>query len=279
MMAPVFFDDPHFNFIPYNPWLAYGQSKTANVLIAVEATRRWANAGIFANALNPGAIPTNLQRHVGGKLVTPPEKQKTTQQGAATSVLLATSRQLEGIGGRYFEDCREASVVDRRPDEFGGGVAPWDLDPKNVERLWSLATTMLRYDDRNEFQNCLASISSNSSWHASLKPRSGSTWCFSCLSHGSEQHQQHDGNGIWCADRRPRGRRIAFAHGGLERQHNACGRADESADAALKDRRRGHRLLIKHAFPAQCVLESLGGLIDQKRAVIGAFDGDLRGYP
>jgi NAD(P)-dependent dehydrogenase (short-subunit alcohol dehydrogenase family) len=66
MIAPVFFDDPHFNFIPYNPWLAYGQSKTANVLMAVETTRRWANAGIFANALNPGAIPTNLQRHVGG---------------------------------------------------------------------------------------------------------------------------------------------------------------------------------------------------------------------
>ena len=143
MMAPVFFDDPHFNFIPYNPWLAYGQSKTANVLMAVEATRRWANAGIFANALNPGAIPTNLQRHVGGKLVTPPEKQKTPQQGAATSVLLATSRQLEGIGGRYFEDCSEASVVDRRPDNFGGGVAPYALDPENAERLWNLATTML----------------------------------------------------------------------------------------------------------------------------------------
>jgi NAD(P)-dependent dehydrogenase (short-subunit alcohol dehydrogenase family) len=143
MMAPVFFDDPHFNFIPYNPWLAYGQSKTANVLMAVEATRRWANAGIFANALNPGAIPTNLQRHVGGKLLTPPEKQKTTQQGAATSLLLATSRQLEGIGGRYFEDCNEASVVHRRPDNFGGGVAPYALDPENAERLWSLATTML----------------------------------------------------------------------------------------------------------------------------------------
>src|ERR1700742_4842872 len=115
MMAPVFFDDPHFNFIPYSPWLAYGQSKTANVLMAVEATRRWADAGIFANALNPGAVPTNLQRHVGGKLVTPPEKRKTTQQGAATSVLLATSRQLEGIGGRYFEDCNEASVGERTP--------------------------------------------------------------------------------------------------------------------------------------------------------------------
>jgi NAD(P)-dependent dehydrogenase (short-subunit alcohol dehydrogenase family) len=72
--------------------------------MAVEATHRWANAGIFANALNPGAIPTNLQKHVGGKLATPLERQKTTQQGAATSVLLATSPQLEGIGGRYFED-------------------------------------------------------------------------------------------------------------------------------------------------------------------------------
>jgi NAD(P)-dependent dehydrogenase (short-subunit alcohol dehydrogenase family) len=143
LMAPVFFDDPHFNFIPYDPWLAYGQSKTANVLMAVEATRRWAGAGIVANALNPGAVPTNLQKHVGGKLVTPPERRKTTQQGAATSVLLATSRQLEGIGGRYFEDCSEASVVDRRPDNFGGGVAPYALDPENAERLWSLATKLL----------------------------------------------------------------------------------------------------------------------------------------
>jgi NAD(P)-dependent dehydrogenase (short-subunit alcohol dehydrogenase family) len=143
MMAPVFFDDPHFNFIPYNPWLAYGQSKTANVLMALEATRRWADAGIFANALNPGAIPTNLQRHLGGKLATPTEKQKTAQQGAATSVLLATSRQLEGIGGRYFEDCNEARVVHRRPHNFDGGVAPYALDPENADRLWRLATTML----------------------------------------------------------------------------------------------------------------------------------------
>jgi NAD(P)-dependent dehydrogenase (short-subunit alcohol dehydrogenase family) len=143
MMAPVFFDDPHFNFIPYDPRLAYAQSKTANVLLAVETTRRWAEDGIFANALNPGAILTNLQKHVGGKLATPPEKQKNTQQGAATSVLLATSPQLEGVGGRYFEDCNEAPTVSRRPDNFGGGVAPYAIDPANAERLWNLATTML----------------------------------------------------------------------------------------------------------------------------------------
>ena len=115
---------PAFQLHPLQPVARLRQSKTANVLMAVEATHRWANAGIFANALNPGAIPTNLQKHVGGKLATPLERQKTTQQGAATSVLLATSPQLEGIGGRYFEDCSEACVVHRRPDNFGGGVAP-----------------------------------------------------------------------------------------------------------------------------------------------------------
>ena len=67
--------------------------------------------GITANALNPGAIATNLQRYVGGKLVTPPELRKTTEQGAATSVLLATSPLLKGIGGRYFSDCNEAEPV------------------------------------------------------------------------------------------------------------------------------------------------------------------------
>jgi NAD(P)-dependent dehydrogenase (short-subunit alcohol dehydrogenase family) len=143
MMAPVFFDDPHFNFIPYDPRLAYAQSKTACALFAVEVTRRWAKDGIFSNALNPGAILTNLQKHVGGKLVTPPEKQKNPEQGAATSVLLVTSPQLEGVGGRYFEDCNEASVVSKRPENFGGGVAPYAIDPANAQRLWDLATVLL----------------------------------------------------------------------------------------------------------------------------------------
>ena len=62
MMAPVFFDDPHFNFITYNPWLAHGQSKTANVLMAVVATRRRANAGIFANALNAAILDPTISR-------------------------------------------------------------------------------------------------------------------------------------------------------------------------------------------------------------------------
>ena len=65
-LSPVIFDDLHFAFRRYDPWLAYGQSKTANVLFAVGATARWAGDGITVNALMPGAIATNLQRHVGG---------------------------------------------------------------------------------------------------------------------------------------------------------------------------------------------------------------------
>ena len=138
MIAPVIFDDLHFDFLPYDPFVAYGQSKTACALLAVEATRRWACDGILANALNPGAIATNLQKHTGG-LKTPIERRKTPAQGAATSVLLAASPLLAGIGGRYFEDCNEAPVVQRRPADFSGGVAPYALDPTNAERLWDVA--------------------------------------------------------------------------------------------------------------------------------------------
>ncbi|KAA2236642.1 SDR family NAD(P)-dependent oxidoreductase [Salinarimonas soli] len=141
LLAPVFFDDPGFAFLPYEPFLAYGQSKTANALFAVEATRRWADDGILANALNPGAIATGLQKHIGG-LRTPPEGRKTPQQGAATSVLLAASPLVEGIGGRYFEDCQEAETVTHRGPEWRG-VAPYALDPANAERLWRLSEAML----------------------------------------------------------------------------------------------------------------------------------------
>jgi NAD(P)-dependent dehydrogenase (short-subunit alcohol dehydrogenase family) len=141
LFAPVIFDDPHFDFLPYDPLVAYGQSKTACALLAVEATRRWAGDGIFANALNPGAIATNLQKHTGG-LKTPPERRKSLQQGAATSVLLAASPLLERIGGRYFEDCNEARTVIRRPADFVG-VARYALDPANAERLWNVSLSLI----------------------------------------------------------------------------------------------------------------------------------------
>jgi NAD(P)-dependent dehydrogenase (short-subunit alcohol dehydrogenase family) len=146
LIAPVIFDDLHFSFLPYDPFIAYGQSKTACALLAVEATRRWSGEGIYANALNPGAIATNLQKHTGG-LKTPPERRKNTAQGAATSVLLAASPLLEGIGGRYFEDCNEAQTVSRRPADYRG-VAPYAVDRVNAERLWEVALGLISRHDR-----------------------------------------------------------------------------------------------------------------------------------
>jgi NAD(P)-dependent dehydrogenase (short-subunit alcohol dehydrogenase family) len=151
LRSPVVFDDLDFHFREYDPFGAYGQSKTANVLFAVEATRRWASDGITANTLMPGGIATELQRHVGGseymRAAAERYRQagsvlKTPEQGAATSVLLATWPGLDDIGGRYFEDCNEAEVVDRRGTGMSG-VAPYALDPANAERLWDLSLELI----------------------------------------------------------------------------------------------------------------------------------------
>jgi NAD(P)-dependent dehydrogenase (short-subunit alcohol dehydrogenase family) len=119
------------------------------VLFAVEAARRWADDGIVANAVHPGAIiDTALARHMDQeKLKTLVDSGaytfKTTEQGASTSVLLAASPLVDGITGRYFEDCNEAVLVDRAPEGTGGGVAPYALDPANAERLWELSLRLI----------------------------------------------------------------------------------------------------------------------------------------
>ena len=143
LFSPVIFDDLNFDFISYDPVVAYAQSKTAAALLAVSISRHWAVDGVVSNALHPGAIPTGLQKHRGGT-TTPVERRKTPEQGAATSVLLAASPLLEGIGGRYFEDCNEALPVERRrPDFWEGGYAPYAVDPENAERLWTRAHTLI----------------------------------------------------------------------------------------------------------------------------------------
>ncbi|MET8631390.1 SDR family NAD(P)-dependent oxidoreductase [Streptomyces sp. NPDC004074] len=144
--SPIVWDDVDFAFRRYDPWLAYGQSKTANVLFAVEATRRWADDNITANALMPGAVYTHLQRHTGGRGSgrVPAHLIKTVEQGAATSVLLATSPLLEGVGGRYFADCNESEVVDRRSGTLDG-VARYAVDPDNGRRLWALSRELLAH--------------------------------------------------------------------------------------------------------------------------------------
>ena len=149
LRSPVVFEDIHFLERPYEPWAAYGQSKTANVLFAVEATRRWAGDGITANALMPGGIRTGLQRYVteeelgrlrsesGGSAA---PSWKTPEQGAATSVLVATSPLLDGIGGRYFEDCNEAAL--NQPGSRRG-VAAYALDLDNAALLWQVSVDTL----------------------------------------------------------------------------------------------------------------------------------------
>jgi NAD(P)-dependent dehydrogenase (short-subunit alcohol dehydrogenase family) len=140
--SPVIFDDLNFDFIPYTPIGAYGQSKSATALLSVGITQNWADDGILSNSLNPGAIATGLQKHTGG-LKTPVERRKTPQQGAATTVLLAASPLLDGISGRYFEDCNEAAQVTKRPTDFTGGYAGYALDLHNAERLWDTSRRLI----------------------------------------------------------------------------------------------------------------------------------------
>ncbi|KOU49870.1 SDR family NAD(P)-dependent oxidoreductase [Streptomyces sp. WM6378] len=152
LFSPVVFDDLDYRFRPYDPWTSYGQSKTANALFAVGAAERWAGDGITANALMPGNIAdTSLARHLdmdqvaafiaSGALALPP--QKSVEQGAATSVLLAASPTVEGITGRYFEDCAQAEPVTGRAGA-AAGVAPYALDREGAARLWSVSEDLIR---------------------------------------------------------------------------------------------------------------------------------------
>ncbi|MCW8382575.1 SDR family NAD(P)-dependent oxidoreductase [Streptomyces justiciae] len=158
LSSPVVLDDLHFVFRPYDPMLAYGQSKTANILFAVGAAARWADDGISVNAASPGTAMTNLFRNVprsqgmGEMLKGVKDLIKTAAQGAATPVLAAASPLLEGVSGRYFADCAEAVPVTSPPSmttqaaEHMNAVAPYALDPAGADRLWeeSLRLTGVR---------------------------------------------------------------------------------------------------------------------------------------
>jgi NAD(P)-dependent dehydrogenase (short-subunit alcohol dehydrogenase family) len=150
LFSPVVFDDLHYRFRPYDQWTSYGQSKSANVLFAVGAAQRWTDDGIAVNAVMPGNVAsTALARHMGADdlanfgettdLALPPVK--TIEQGAATSILMAASPDVEGVTGRYYEDCAEAALVTERGTHTGG-VAPYALDPTNADRLWHISTDL-----------------------------------------------------------------------------------------------------------------------------------------
>ncbi|MYS24214.1 NAD(P)-dependent dehydrogenase, short-chain alcohol dehydrogenase family [Streptomyces sp. DvalAA-14] len=162
LLADFDFDDPQFERRAYDPVTAYAQSKTADVLLAVGISRRWAADGITANACAPGLAHTNLSRYLDaatlqmlgaqdthGNRLTPPHF-KTPEQAAATTTLLAASPLLEGVTGRYFEENQEAKVIQGDPGILAGGpdattgfVAEWSLDPAAADRLWEHALTAI----------------------------------------------------------------------------------------------------------------------------------------
>ena len=156
LLSPVVFHDIHFTSRPYDAMSAYAQSKTATILFAVALAKKWAADAITANALHPGGVVTNIQRHfdqatlrsVGAvdehdRLLEAPPGWKTRQQGAATSVLLAASPLVQGVTGHYFDDCNEAVVV-TEPGDLSGGVAPYALDQNEADRLWDETARLLR---------------------------------------------------------------------------------------------------------------------------------------
>lgn len=135
-------DDPNFENHPYDKMKAYGQSKTANILFAVELDRFGREYGVRAFAVHPGAIQTDIFRYM-----TDEERQtwsqrvsnfKTTQQGAATSTWCALSEQLNGTGGIYCEDCNIAELV---PDDskIPYGIRPYALDAEKAAVLWKFS--------------------------------------------------------------------------------------------------------------------------------------------
>lgn len=120
----------------YDRWQAYGQSKTANVLFTVEAERRWGRGGVHSFAVHPGAVITELARHLTRDDVTARlagHQVVDVSQGAATTVWAATSPELDGRGGLYLEDCHVAGPAD---DAAKGGYAPYAVDPEQAARLW-----------------------------------------------------------------------------------------------------------------------------------------------
>ncbi len=145
-MAPADLDDPNFTQRPYDPWVSYGQAKTANVLFTVELERRYGPQGIHAYAVHPGGINTNLARHLTPEMtadlmarVTKSDSGfsfKTIPQGAATSCWAATAPELAGAGGVYCEDCHVAEVDDH---SSAGGVRSYALDAAAAARLWQIS--------------------------------------------------------------------------------------------------------------------------------------------
>ncbi|MCO5995735.1 oxidoreductase [Actinoallomurus rhizosphaericola] len=154
--SDIQWDDLELNH-GYDKWKAYGQSKTANALFALQLDKLGQASGVRAFSLNPGGIRTNLQRYVahedqiqlgwidedGNELIT----WKSAEAGAATAAWAVSSPKLEGMGGVYLEDCEVAEIVDpSAPDAMKHGVHPWAADPEQAGRLWTVSAQLTGVD-------------------------------------------------------------------------------------------------------------------------------------
>jgi len=153
--SDVDLDDPNFETTPYTEFGAYGRSKTANILFAVEFDRRHKARGVRATALHPGGIQTELGRHMTPEVRqalmdsiaansppgTPEFRYKTIPQGAATSVWAAAVAPADAVGGRYCEDCHVAEIVEN--ESFGDGVRAYAVDPDHAKALWAKSEEMV----------------------------------------------------------------------------------------------------------------------------------------
>jgi NAD(P)-dependent dehydrogenase (short-subunit alcohol dehydrogenase family) len=156
--ADVDLDDPDFAHTEYAPFVAYGRSKTANVLFAVEFDRRHRGEGIRATAVHPGGIQTELGRYMTPEVTAAMLKSiedanlaagrsqaafswKTIPQGAATSVWAGFVAPADAVGGRYCEDCHVAERNDNPAAR--GGVLDYALDPEHARALWAKSEAMV----------------------------------------------------------------------------------------------------------------------------------------
>jgi len=144
------FDDYNFKTRDYQPWVSYGQSKTANVLFSIGLTDRYKKDGIYSNAVMPGVILTNLLRHneemKSGVSDRFKAKMKTVEGGASTSVWAAVSPDLEGKGGLYLDDC-SISIEGNDPaviNENLFGYMPFVMNPDSVDKLWDLSEKLIK---------------------------------------------------------------------------------------------------------------------------------------
>jgi len=158
-LTGILWDDIHFSKQPYDKWMAYGQSKTASSLIAIEFNKRMKDYGVEGFSVHPGGIITPLQRHLekeemialgwmdedGSPSQLAKNFFKSPSQGASTTLWCASSNDLNGLGGVFCEDCNIAkrkSEVDESLQRYFG-VADWAVNTDEATRLWELSEKII----------------------------------------------------------------------------------------------------------------------------------------